>query len=364
VSLSIAPGDAYQFDWSHEIVLLSGVTVTMKVAHVRLRHSPHPRLIALRPSWVGCGTLYAVPSWQPKGRGAVPRLAGSSFAPEIHPCGSSRGGLRQSEKYQTVQAPRAGDMVDDSSEQLAGIESAKPPRRARGVGANGRNGQRTRAALGMTQAEYARHRGVSRQYINELVRTGRLKLRNGRIDPVLGDKVIAENSVRLPVGGLASAKTVDQIDSAEAGDRTIEENSTRARNAAEIDNGSPLGGLTRAKTATEVLRSKLAELRLAEREGELLRSDDVLKSVGECGEAIMRELKQLPLRAEELGGAFMQGKAAGLRAALTKVVFEIQSRIYETMRDYEKQSSDMRCNARPIATRRALVCVSSIDDPA
>ena len=37
--LSFAPGEAYQFDWSHEIVVLSGVTVTVKVAHVRLCHS-------------------------------------------------------------------------------------------------------------------------------------------------------------------------------------------------------------------------------------------------------------------------------------------------------------------------------------
>ena len=37
--LSFAPGEAYQFDWSHEIVLMSGVTVTVKVAHVRLCHS-------------------------------------------------------------------------------------------------------------------------------------------------------------------------------------------------------------------------------------------------------------------------------------------------------------------------------------
>ncbi len=29
-----APGEAYQFDWSHEIVLIGGVTVTVKVAHV------------------------------------------------------------------------------------------------------------------------------------------------------------------------------------------------------------------------------------------------------------------------------------------------------------------------------------------
>ncbi len=39
VPLSFAPGEAYQFDWSHEVVLLSGVTVTVKAAHVRLCHS-------------------------------------------------------------------------------------------------------------------------------------------------------------------------------------------------------------------------------------------------------------------------------------------------------------------------------------
>jgi len=39
VPLVFAPGEAYQFDWSHEIVLIGGVTVTVKVAHVRLCHS-------------------------------------------------------------------------------------------------------------------------------------------------------------------------------------------------------------------------------------------------------------------------------------------------------------------------------------
>ena len=37
--LSFAPGEAYQFDWSHEIVVMNGVTVTVKVAHMRLCHS-------------------------------------------------------------------------------------------------------------------------------------------------------------------------------------------------------------------------------------------------------------------------------------------------------------------------------------
>ena len=39
VPLTFAPGEAYQFDWSHEIVVMDGVTTTVKVAHVRLCHS-------------------------------------------------------------------------------------------------------------------------------------------------------------------------------------------------------------------------------------------------------------------------------------------------------------------------------------
>jgi len=39
VPLTFAPGEAYQFDWSHEIVVLGGTTQTVKVAHVRLCHS-------------------------------------------------------------------------------------------------------------------------------------------------------------------------------------------------------------------------------------------------------------------------------------------------------------------------------------
>ena len=45
VPLSFAPGEAYQFDWSHEVVLINGTTVTVKVAHLRLYHS---RLLFVR----------------------------------------------------------------------------------------------------------------------------------------------------------------------------------------------------------------------------------------------------------------------------------------------------------------------------
>ena len=39
VPLVFAPGEAYQFDWSHEQVVLAGKTVRVKAAHMRLCHS-------------------------------------------------------------------------------------------------------------------------------------------------------------------------------------------------------------------------------------------------------------------------------------------------------------------------------------
>jgi transposase len=39
IPLTFSPGEAYQFDWSHEYVVLAGVTTKVKVAHVRLCHS-------------------------------------------------------------------------------------------------------------------------------------------------------------------------------------------------------------------------------------------------------------------------------------------------------------------------------------
>jgi len=42
IPLTFAPGEAYQFDWSHETVVMNGVTMIVKVAHMRLCHSRMP----------------------------------------------------------------------------------------------------------------------------------------------------------------------------------------------------------------------------------------------------------------------------------------------------------------------------------
>lgn len=45
IPLWFAPGEAYQFDWSHEIVVLGGVTTTIKVAHTLLAHPYREELL-------------------------------------------------------------------------------------------------------------------------------------------------------------------------------------------------------------------------------------------------------------------------------------------------------------------------------
>ena len=69
VPLSFAPGEAYQFDWSHEIVLLNGVTVTVKVAHVRSATAACcscAPIRARRRRW--CSMLTTAPSRCSRGR--------------------------------------------------------------------------------------------------------------------------------------------------------------------------------------------------------------------------------------------------------------------------------------------------------
>lgn len=48
VPLTFAPGEAYQFDWAEEWIVLDGVTTKVQVAHVRLCHSRMP-FVAVYP---------------------------------------------------------------------------------------------------------------------------------------------------------------------------------------------------------------------------------------------------------------------------------------------------------------------------
>ena len=66
VPLSFAPGEAFQFDWSHEVVVLNGVTITVKVAHVTAACRSCAPIRARRRRW--CLTHTTAPSPSSGGR--------------------------------------------------------------------------------------------------------------------------------------------------------------------------------------------------------------------------------------------------------------------------------------------------------
>jgi hypothetical protein len=53
VPLSIAAGEAYQFDWSHEIMVINGAATIVKVADMRLCHSRMSPDAAVRRQLLG-----------------------------------------------------------------------------------------------------------------------------------------------------------------------------------------------------------------------------------------------------------------------------------------------------------------------
>ncbi len=68
----------------------------------------------------------------------------------------------------------------------------------------------------MTQKQFADARGWSKQYVNQLVRQGRIRLQNGKIDPIEADRSIARDKdpardPRLQSGtGATNTSTTDQ----------------------------------------------------------------------------------------------------------------------------------------------------------
>jgi hypothetical protein len=128
------------------------------------------------------------------------------------------------------------------------------------------------APLLLTQAAYARHRGVTRQAVREAIRAGRITVdADGLLDPVAADaQWQARTRPRArPAGGASQA----------APDTTA--------------GGT---GYLEAKRRQAVADAEVAELRLAELRGELVRVADVRHAYGRRLAGLREALLSLPPR--------------------------------------------------------------------
>jgi hypothetical protein len=142
----------------------------------------------------------------------------------------------------------------------------------------------------MTQAEYARHRGVTRQAVGKLVAAGKIKLHNGKIDAAEADFALGESIERL------NSPAVE------------------AREAP---------GLTRARTVTEVYRARMAELQYERALGNLVATEGVADAASVCGETMVRIVRSLLTRADELNAAAAKDGLPGVRALLKSTAHEM-----------------------------------------
>jgi hypothetical protein len=115
--------------------------------------------------------------------------------------------------------------------------------------------------LEMSQADYARHRGVSRQAIGKLIGKKITLLPNGKIDVVAADRALGETRERITLR--------------DDGDDDAAPAAVEAPRAA-----APTGGLTKAKTVTEVYRARLAQLEYEEKTGKLINAAAAAKEWG------------------------------------------------------------------------------------
>jgi hypothetical protein len=162
----------------------------------------------------------------------------------------------------------------------------------------------------MTQAEYAKHRGVARQTIHKMVKAGKIPVGNdGKIDAAAADFALGENRARIDEPQASAPQTAESI------------------------------GLTRARTANEVYKARIAQLEYQKRLGNVLPKAGVIDASSRCGEVMLRIIRGLSMRAEEIAAAGTREGIAGVRTVLKAIERDQLTRAAAAFSDLAEQAT-------------------------
>jgi phage terminase Nu1 subunit (DNA packaging protein) len=138
----------------------------------------------------------------------------------------------------------------------------------------------------VTMAEYARRRGCTEGAVRRAVKSGRIALIDGRLDPVAADVQWARNT-RVRAGSRP----------ADADHLRLPGASTQAGSASERDaDREDPDAYWVVKARRERAEADIAELKLAELRGELVRASAVRSALSKRASAMRESLLQLPAR--------------------------------------------------------------------
>jgi hypothetical protein len=184
----------------------------------------------------------------------------------------------------------------------------------------------------MTQAAYARYRGVTRQAIYDLVQRGKISVEvdaDGEkwIDTAAADFALGETRERIDVDA------GDDDEPIEPAAELVDQAPGVAPIAAVPSQASAATArLTQAKTDTEVYRAKTAELQYHKLLGELVEVEAVAAAATDCGERVLLVIRQLSGRAETLTSAAVAGGMTAVRGALKTIEHEMLAAVAEAFR--------------------------------
>ncbi|WP_281647584.1 hypothetical protein [Parendozoicomonas sp. Alg238-R29] len=142
----------------------------------------------------------------------------------------------------------------------------------------------------MSQAEFARQNGWSRQYVAKLVQQGRIKLEGGKIDPVAAKRAVeklAEPSTVLR--GKSSKATDIQSRTTVPAVSQVPTTSLPTESRKTVDYAA-------ARTMREAFRAKMAKLDYEEREGKLVDAGKVKEEAFQVGRMIRDGVLAIPDR--------------------------------------------------------------------
>ena len=146
----------------------------------------------------------------------------------------------------------------------------------------------------ITQSEFARRNGWTRQYVAKLIKQGRVKLEGGKIDPVAAKRAIdnlAEPSTELwekpaqkPAPGYTTT-TASPLQSASAAPPT---------------DGRKAVDYASARTMREAYRAKMARLDYEEREGKLVDAQKMYEEGFQLGRQVRDAILSVPDRLADI----------------------------------------------------------------
>ena len=131
----------------------------------------------------------------------------------------------------------------------------------------------------VTQSEYARRRGCTEGAVRRAVRDGRIALIDGKVDPTAADAQWARNT--RPRAG---------------SEPTAPPPSAAAPRGENLEREDEATGYWASKARRERAEAELAELKLAEQQGQLIRADAVRAAHAKRLAGLRESLLQIPSR--------------------------------------------------------------------